>query len=395
MERARPRLRNRARGRDDRAVGRALGRAGDIRETSAQETRLGFDDLTESRIRWYKPLVHEVDFLAVGQAGRHGDAITVRFTRPDTGAYAHVVIDTGFRTNGMDVVRHVERRYGTSSIDLAIVTHPDEDHISGMGDVLRGLNVATLCIHRLDLRGGAELPAAEAVADLVDIADAEGTSVTEPFAGGHAFGSALRVLGPTEDWYAELVAEQVSEHRAGTAGARAGRIAAAARRFGRQFLDALPAELPFGDAGGTNPRNNSSAITMLEVEDKRMLFTADAGVPALDRAWDWVELNLGDPRPPNFVQIPHHGSRRNASSAVLNRILGRIGPTRRGTSYVNVAPEAVKHPAARVANAFMRRGYAVCETKGQNIWWYSGDAPDRPDYVPLVPLAPMDESEED
>ena len=40
-----------------------------------------------SSIAW--SAVYEVDFLPVGQAGRHGDAIAIRFTRPDTGGYAH------------------------------------------------------------------------------------------------------------------------------------------------------------------------------------------------------------------------------------------------------------------------------------------------------------------
>jgi beta-lactamase superfamily II metal-dependent hydrolase len=336
--------------------------------------------------------LYEVDFLAVGEAGRHGDAIAIRFTRPDTGAYAHVVIDAGFDQNGKQLVEHIQKYYDTSAIDLAIVTHPDRDHIGGMGHVIRDLDVEELWIHRLGNHGGATLPAAEAVDDLIGVAEDHGTSVREPFTGLTAFGGALTILGPDEAWYDELVHEQLAE-----AGQRAQRSSSAlleaARLKGQRFLAALPVEIPFGDAGGTNPRNNSSAITLLEIDERRLLFTSDAGVPALDRAWDWLEQTSADMSPLRFVQLPHHGSRHNASSALLNRLLGPTGQDQTRSAFVNVGPEAVKHPSPRVANGFMRRGYKVFQTRGQDIQ-HQHNAPDR-GWGPAKPIEPLDESAEE
>src|SRR3954465_15206427 len=107
----------------------------------------------------------EIDYLPVGKGGRHGDAIAMRFTQP-SGALVPVIIDAGFEENGEALVEHVRRYYKTNAIALAIVTHPDGDHIGGMGVVIRELDGANLCIHRLGERGGASLPAAEAVDDL-------------------------------------------------------------------------------------------------------------------------------------------------------------------------------------------------------------------------------------
>jgi beta-lactamase superfamily II metal-dependent hydrolase len=337
--------------------------------------------------------VFEVDFIPVGSGGRHGDAIALRFARPGVSQLGHVVIDAGFHENGGAVVAHVKRWYETDAIDLAILTHRDGDHIGGMGAVLRGLRVHTLWLHRLGAHGGASLPAAAAVEELISVAREVGTDVLEPFAGDSVFGGALRILSPSEAWYEQLVREQVMEAKGGRLSS-AGRLLEAARRAGRRFLEALPDELPFTDAGGTNPRNNSCIVTLVEVEGTRLLFPADAGVPALEQAWEWVEAS-GDPRPPEFVQLPHHGSRRNVSSALLNRILGPTGQPQTKTAFVNVAPEAVKHPNARVANAFMRRGYVVGETKGKPICYFEGSPPQRRGWVPLEPLAPMDESGED
>jgi beta-lactamase superfamily II metal-dependent hydrolase len=335
----------------------------------------------------------EVDFLPVGKAGRHGDAIALRFSRPDGDGFAHVVIDAGFEENGPALVEHFDRYYGTRSVDIALLTHPDADHIGGMGTVLSELRVNALCVHRLGERGGASLPAAQAVDELIELAESRGTTMYEPFAGLNGLGGAFRILGPTEDYYDELVAAQVAEaeERAGR-GARSG-IAAAIRQLGQQMLAALPREVPFGDAGGTNPRNNSSAITLLTIERHRLFFPADAGVPAIDRALDWAQASRIEATRPNLVQLPHHGSRHNASSDLLNRLLGEAGQAQTRIACVNVAPEAEKHPSPRVANGFMRRGYHVHQTKG-NSKRYSDDAPPRPGWSTSTPLQPLDESHE-
>jgi glyoxylase-like metal-dependent hydrolase (beta-lactamase superfamily II) len=132
----------------------------------------------------------EIDYLPVGKGGRHGDAIAMRFTQPG-GALVHVIVDAGFEENGEALVDHVQRYYKTNTIDLAIVTHPDGDHIGGMGVVIRKLDVANLCIHRLGERGGASLPAADAVGELIELAEDNSTAVHEPFAGTTAFDNSV------------------------------------------------------------------------------------------------------------------------------------------------------------------------------------------------------------
>lgn len=341
--------------------------------------------------------MYEVDFLPVGDTGQSGDAIALRLTRPDNGDLAHVVIDAGFQDDGPALVAHVERYFATNDIDIAIVTHPDRDHIGGMGAVLEGLNVGTLCIHRLREHGGGPLPAADAVDDLIAIAEAQGTAVYEPFAGGHAFGGALRFLGPDSDYYDGLVADQVYEERVGRGAPRqASRVVRAARALGDRFAPYLPVdEVPFDDQGGTNPRNNTSVITLIVADQYRMLFTGDAGVPAIDRAIDWHEAKVGPWLSPSLVDVPHAGSRHNASSDLLNRLIGPIGQQDAGKAQVSVASQSVRHPSPRVANAYMRRGYRVFETRGKTIWHHSNDAPARAGWVAAEPLAPMDESDED
>jgi beta-lactamase superfamily II metal-dependent hydrolase len=123
--------------------------------------------------------MYEVDFLAVGKkAGdKCGDAIALRFVPPNEDHWVQVVIDAGFKDDGKALVEHVNAYYEPGRLDLAILTHPDEDHINGTGEVLRGLSVDKLWLQQIGAHGGATLPAAKAVAELIALAQAEGTEV--------------------------------------------------------------------------------------------------------------------------------------------------------------------------------------------------------------------------
>jgi len=305
--------------------------------------------------------VHEIDFLPVGDGENSGDAIALRFTRPDTGGLAHVIIDAGFQNDGAALVEHVKQYYGTSAVDLAILTHPDGDHIGGMGEVIRGLNVSELWLHQIGEHGGGTLPAAGAVEELIALATEEGTAVSESWAGAQAFAGALTILGPDRGYYEQLVTEQVTGEAPAAVAKRS--LLEAARGLFERLTDKLPVEIPF-DAEDVTPRNNSSMITLVNVGDARMLLTADAGVPALERAWDTAEA-LGLAGSPTFVQIPHHGSRRNCSSEWLDRLVGdTTQPEGTRTAFVSVVAASEKHPSGKVINAYMRRGCRVIARAG-------------------------------
>ncbi len=76
-----------------------------------------------------------------------------------------------------------------------------------------------------------------------------------------------------------------------------------------------------------------------------------------------------------FVQIPHHGSRRNVSPSLLNRLIGN--PLLEGgqrtsslTAFVSASAGSKTHPRKVVTNAFLRRGATVIGTLGKKIWHY-------------------------
>lgn len=283
---------------------------------------------------------------------RSGDAIVLRFDRPDTGERVHVVVDAGYPGDGTRLVVPQLEAWGAERIDLAVLSHPDPDHAGGLAEVLGALPVTALWAHRPAEHGDRRSPASGRVERLVAIAERRGVPVVEPWTGREALGGALRVLGPDRDYYDGLIADAVPVVDRGP-------LVGGARWLWERLTLLSPWELRFDDEEGVSRWNNGSTVLRLELPGLRAVLTADAGVPALGRAWDGAPFDL--------IQIPHHGSKRNASSAVLDRVLGRVGrpPTR--TAVVSVAPRSLRHPSPRVLRAWARRGCVVRRTAGEAV----------------------------
>lgn len=349
--------------------------------------------------------MYEVDFLAVeseaGPGSKSGDAIAVHFKHATTGEDMVVVIDGGFTAVGDDLADHIQRWYETSYVDLVISTHPDADHINGIARLLERLDVAELLLHQPMLHhpDTSDFSNIEAVENLLRVAEEQGVKVTEPFTGLNRFEEQLLILGPTEPYYTELVQQHIKEEQTGTA-LRAATEGARIRELAKSLLDKTLSHFPvesLTDEGDTGPRNNSSVITLLQLDGYRLLFTADAGIPALKAAADVYEETIGEFEgfPLRFVQGPHHGSKHNVGPTVLDRMLG---PRRRPfstttTAFISSAKADEKHPSPKVLNAFGRRGCKVSASEGQGIR-YGNDAPSRQGWSPLTPLPPLHEDDD-
>jgi beta-lactamase superfamily II metal-dependent hydrolase len=112
------------------------------------------------------------------------------------------------------------------------------------------------------------------------------------------------------------------------------------------------------DDGVTSAENNSSAILLVRpAAGRALLFTADAGIPALTLAADTLDASGFDYSSIRFIQVPHHGSRRNVGPTILGRLLGpiKMEDKKLRTAYVSASKDgAPKHPAKKVTNAFRR-----------------------------------------
>jgi beta-lactamase superfamily II metal-dependent hydrolase len=359
-------------------------------------------------LRCWKECVvgYEIDFLPVGESSRSGDAICGRLFLPGRSAPVIFVVDGGYKSSGgPELVNHILAWYGPRSVvDLVVATHSDEDHINGLLVLLDEVPVRELWIHlpwqhaaaMYDLAVSARTRKATgqsiadkferslaAAAELVELAEKKNITVREPFAGLSAFDGALTVVGPTCDYYEGLLAEF-----------RCAPVSAAAMVKRLMAAAASEPTLPEGwdtetlsDNGETSAENNSTALLHLAIDGARMLFTGDAGIPALERAADYMDatgLSVGSFR---LVQVPHHGSHCNVGPTILDRLLGprqRPGVTV-GEAIASAAGEDEDHPARSVLNAFTRRGFATVTTEGKSVCFHDGSV-NRTGWVPLSPV---------
>lgn len=349
---------------------------------------------------------YEVDFMAVGDESQSGDAIALRFgnLRGAREEQTIVVIDGGFKDTGERLANHINHYYGgPSMIDWVISTHPDQDHIGGLETILDEFQIGTLLMHKPwahpGWQGASEerQAAMDAARSLHDKAVGKGVDVREPFAEDvfHGAGGYLKILGPTQSFYESLLSDF----------AQASRSASMLQKFSAQVGEKFRivqeswGKETLTDEGETSATNNSSVVLQVVTGGRRLLFTGDAGIPALEEVAVCLEYGAASEALLRMIQIPHHGSRRNVGPSILNRIIGGIvgeGVTRGIMGVASCATKGEpKHPNKRVLNAFKRRRVSCYKTQGIILWERSSDAPERPNYKVLSPCPLYDEVEEE
>lgn len=296
-----------------------------------------------------------------------------------------VVIDGGFADTGKQVVEHLRRHYKTDQVDLVVSTHPDADHAAGLETILKDCEVGCLWMHqpwnhtadiaKMFVDGRVtDKSVREALRKSLDearslerIAQDRKIPIVEPFAGVRDVSGSIVVLGPSVQFYEGLLPEfrGTPEPVAQTTGlltktfrGAAEVIKKIAERWDIETLD---------DSGETSAENNSSTVLLVVVGDHCLLFTADAGMPALTEAANLLVGAGFDFSKIKFIQVPHHGSKRNVGPTILNTLLGPklSNDAKLKTAFVSVAkPEDEKHPSKKVVNAFRRRGAPVVATGG-------------------------------
>jgi beta-lactamase superfamily II metal-dependent hydrolase len=329
----------------------------------------------------------EIDFLDI-EAKKSGDAIPLRYELNGV-TWIHLV-DGGYQACGEKIVNHLRTYYTNQDyIDKVVVTHPDGDHAGGLRTVLQEVVVKELWMLR-PWEYAAELIPRFAtytsverlkarlksiysnLAALEEIALEKGIPIREPFQGAQI--GTFTVLAPSKSRYLDLIVEsertpESVEEAEETSVAALGRLIGEYAAKAVYYLKAAAWGEEIFSPEETSAENEMSVIQYANLCGQRILLTGDAGRKALAEAADYAPLaGLSLPGIDRF-QVPHHGSRRNVSTELLDRWLGERLPTRplqgqgKFQAMVSAAKEDTDHPRNAVIRALWHRGAYVVTTK--------------------------------
>lgn len=231
---------------------------------------------------------------------------------------------------------------------------------------------------------------------LEEIAARRSIPIYEPFQ-GVAIG-AFQVLAPSPGRYIQAIVD--SERTPESTSPSLGSLTAIARALAEAatvFVRAGWGAEAFSPEE-TSAENEMSVIQYATLCGEAVLLTGDAGRGGLREALDHG-ASLGLSRP-SYFQAPHHGSRRNVSTELLDSWLGpRLPlPTSAGgiarTAMISSAKEDPDHPRKAVVRALIHRGARVYATEGRSIRFVGGAAPARHGWSSVSP-EPYPESQEE
>lgn len=264
----------------------------------------------------------EIDMLNVGNA----DSIILRYFDKDNHEFI-VVIDAGkTEEHGKMVVDHINKYTIKKSIDLAISTHPDKDHIKGFFYVIEHLEIQEFWIHdpklhkidKSDIKSFFDndyfekglkyvVESLNFSKDLISIIDEKEIKRKEPLEGISHSKIPITVLGPSEKYYKEklnsfrdihLLYESVAIEKATSAN-----------------LNLENRANEFNKLVDRSNENNSSTILLFSGDKKKVLFTSDTGPEALLPVIEKYDLKDLD-----FLDVPHHGSKNNITTEIMDKL---------------------------------------------------------------------------
>ena len=344
----------------------------------------------------------EIDFVEAGEKGS-GDAIALRYRDDDGQDHIHVV-DGGYQDDGDKLVKHIREYYDAPTyVDNVILTHPDSDHAAGLHKVLEEIKVGALWMNRPWLYVEELLPRFsypyteeglirrlkkdyQNIAELEELAEEKGIEIKPALQGDHI--GEFTVLSPNFDQYIDLIVDSDKTPEPERQAAIKGEVFQRAVAIIKRIKASWGEENLKGDTDGTSCENETSIVQFAELCDEKVLLTGDAGVTALNEAYDYaLELGIALPGIDRF-HVPHHGSRRNVSSDVLDKWLGRKLPQQAEpalfTAIISANQHDEEHPKKAVVRALIHRGAKAIQT--DSTIRTSKNAPERKGWSAVTPL---------
>lgn len=358
----------------------------------------------------------EIDFLPVGEGEKSGDAIAIRYG--DENEFFVHVVDGGTQESGQALVDHINQYYDNPTcVDNLVCTHGDDDHSSGLRTVIENFSIGRIWMNRpwlyaseltqsfkgnwsveglrKSLRGSFPV-----LAEIEDMANDRGIIIEEAFQGKQI--GPFIIASPSRQFYLSLIPhfsrtpEPVEEAKEGFSFLKFLGEAGKSMAYAASKLVPDSWDNEYLPGGETAASNESSVVQYAHFGDKRIMLTGDAGLEALSHATNFLHENGYETQHMDLIQIPHHGSRRNVSTQLLNKLIGSsiIKDGTAGAAYASASKGESNHPRKRVLNAFTRRGYQTHSTEGM-AKGYNYNIPMKPGWSSAEPHQFYDQVEEE
>jgi beta-lactamase superfamily II metal-dependent hydrolase len=344
------------------------------------------------KIKYMQIINYQNEMLSVGAA----DAFII-YIIDENGEGHLILVDAGKYEDGQKVIDHIRKYYSNPVIDLAIVTHPDDDHYGGFLKMLekirdkdaKAISINCFWVHdpschisSKDVKYGWTEKNAKAEAcsvlelngiNLLQFIDSLKIERIEPFAYSddeYTFGHPdfmLIPLGPTEEYYKSLVpnfrhslikyddndVEKNSD------------ILENGKIYSKTLDDA---------SDDTSTHNKSSLIFIFSPNNAdSFLFMGDAGKESFIMI---PKVLKGFAKNVSWLKVPHHGSKHNIDSSIINWIKPKV-------AYISTG--GIGNPRCTI-NALKASGCSVYSTHSKKSDILHNDIWGRSGYTTATPL---------
>ncbi len=329
---------------------------------------------------------YEVEFLKLGDA----DSILIHYERNYMPFI--ILIDAGNIQDSEIIKNHIKRYYAFSknddsnkyTINLAICTHPDKDHKGGFFNLLQDneIDIKEFWLYNpsnftetKDIRGDKTSEDSKIIfshpedddQNLIELIESK--EITFPricpnFS--HQY-IPIKVLGPTEDYYAEILKDMLGDYKIKTY-----EESDVSEYEENAEIDEIKGKIDSID-DDPSPYNKSSLILSFTPCGKKFLFTGDSTREMLTD----VVNKYSEACNVDFLKVPHHGSHHNLNTYIIEKIAAKIA--------IICAAGNEKHPDSNIAYWLSRYG-TVYSTHKCHRYIRFNDGVERDGMVPVEPL---------
>lgn len=300
-----------------------------------------------------------IDFLYVAD----GDAIVIWARNPNDADFIFFV-DGGNSGNGKSVIEHYNEWIKPHLQDKRAIgfinSHPHADHINGLIEIIEELgNEMSFAIYNDPVECITEEHKSRIYQSYIKKEDPDITHLYETFEQVEKlnslclkfnlkrynayredinfFNGSFRLLSPSKDFYVNMV-----QYFSDVDFLKTVDFSKKFAAINQEEEDTKPCTI-VDEENDASPENlTSTVIQLIDSRNIKYILTADAGVDS----FDYMESEGFDNTNIRFVQLPHHGSRRNVNT----KWISKFNPN----YYIASAEGNIKHPRRAVINCIKR-----------------------------------------